>query len=160
MQELTFFRQARHDGGIRMGIELNNEVLLLNHLESGPAELEDDPLASALLWFVDIRCRGKELPTEAEAARRWFLLNRGMLKEGLEEFAGELLAGTDDDHPNSLRRSPSHSSEESNGDLVVQYVCSSIRRVKGRELSDAIQDFAEHFEEYLDQLSALSPALR
>jgi hypothetical protein len=160
MHELTFFRQERHDGGIRMGVELDGETLLLSHNEPGPPENEDDPLGPALLWFVDIRCRGDNLPSDAESARRWFLKNRDALTEGLEEFAQELMAGADDDspiqHPGSLAPTGNGPGEE----LEVNYVCSSIRRVKGPKLSEAIKEIALHFNDYLSCLRPLAPAMR
>ena len=53
MHELTFFRQARYDGGVRMGIELDGEVTLLIDFREGPPEEQDNPLGSALLWYVE-----------------------------------------------------------------------------------------------------------
>ena len=64
MPELTFFRQKRHDEGIRMGIELDGKSTLLVDFQPGLPELEYDPMGSALLWYVDIRCRGKDLPRD------------------------------------------------------------------------------------------------
>lgn len=156
MHELTFFRQARHDGGMRMGIELDGESLLLNHFEPGQ---EDDPLGSALLWFIDIRCRGGSMPRDAETARQWFLKHRDSLVEGLEEFAREVFAGTDDDAPLTMPKPlPPLEGEQAAG-LTTEYVCSSIRRIKGPELSRAIQDVADHFSDYIN-LHPVSPAMR
>ncbi|MFO0891687.1 MAG: hypothetical protein U0790_21400 [Isosphaeraceae bacterium] len=160
MHELTFFRQARHDGGIRMGVELDGETLLLSHSEPGPADREDDPLGPALLWFVDIRCQGEDLPRDAESARGWFLKNRDALIEGLEEFAQEIKAGTDDDSPVLFPKTLAPAGQGQKEDLVVNYVCSSIRRIKGPQLSHSMQEIADRFSEYLAQLRPLTPALR
>jgi hypothetical protein len=154
MTELTFFRQARHDGGIRMGIELDRRITLLEDSQPGPPESEQDPLGSALLWYVDIRCRGSDLPREAEAARNWFLTNLSRLQEGLEEFAEELRAGIDDDAPVSLSKSPEDLDVNGSQDLVIEYVCSSVRRVKSHELADTVLDVSHHLMEYLNRLSA------
>ena len=42
--QITFFHNARHDGGIRMGIELDGETTLIDDFLPGPPEFENDPL--------------------------------------------------------------------------------------------------------------------
>jgi hypothetical protein len=148
MHELTFFRQARYDGGVRMGIELDGEVALLIDFHEGPPEEQDNPLGSALLWYVDIRCRGEALPTEPESVRQWFLTHSSVFRAGLTEFAEQIMAGTDDDFPLRWTSFPGHPA-----DVEIELVCSSIRRIRGREFADVILDLADRFEDYLRTLS-------
>jgi len=157
MPELTFFFHARHDGGIRMGIELDAETTLLDDFLPGPPELENDPLGSALLWYVDIRCRGKDLPSDPEGARSWFLAHRAEFENGLHEFADEVGAGTDDD--STLRRTTPSSGrlEIERNDLQVEYACGVIRRVKGPELADRLHELARQFAEYLQRIPERVP---
>ena len=67
MPNLTFYRQARIDGGIRTGIELDEDAVF-EHFEEGGPEL--DP---TLLWYVDLRCQGPGLPDEPRKAREWLI---------------------------------------------------------------------------------------
>jgi hypothetical protein len=143
-----------------MGIELDSESTLLVDFQPGSPELEQDPLGAALLWYVDIRCRGRDLPSDAEGARRWFLENLEILQQGLEELAEEVSAGTDDDAPILLTKPSRGSEDDEGGDLVVQYACTSVRRVRGRELADVVLDLARHLRDYLNQLSAVVPLVR
>ena len=158
MPELTFFHNARHDGGIRMGIELDGETTLIDDFLPGPPEFENDPLGSALLWYVDIRCRGKNLPSDPQGARRWFLAHRAEFEDGLHEFAEEIGAGTDDD--STLRRTVPFGGrlKVEGDDLQVEYACGVIRRVKGPELADRLHDVARHFGEYLQRIPERVPS--
>ena len=157
MPELTFFYNARHDGGIRTGIELDGKSTLLVGFQAGPPEMEDDPMGSALLWYVDIRCRGRTLPRDPEGAREWFLRNLGHFQQGLEELAEEIKAGTDDDAPLRLMKPPPGSADAQGEDLSIEYACSSIRRVKGRELADVVLDVSKHLRDHLIQVDAVVP---
>ena len=56
MHKLTFYHQKRRDGGLRTGVDFDDERVL-ERFE--PGDLARD---SALEWFVDIRCRGETLP--------------------------------------------------------------------------------------------------
>jgi len=62
MPTITFYRQARRDGGIRTGIEIDQNTVLMR-FDRG--RKESDP---ALLWCVDVRCSGARLPREPETA--------------------------------------------------------------------------------------------
>ncbi len=140
-----------------MGIELDAETTLLDDFLPGPPEFENDPLGSALLWYVDIRCRGKELPSDPEGARRWFLAHRAEFENGLHEFADEVRAGTDDD--STLRKSaPCGGRLEVGDDLQIEYACGVIRRVKGPELADRLHEVGHHFAEYLQRIPERVPS--
>ena len=64
MTKLTFYRQGRKDGGIRTGVEVNDESVL-GRFEEGDKETD-----SALDWYVDIRCSVSKLGNDPEDARR------------------------------------------------------------------------------------------
>ena len=72
MPKLTFYHQARFDGGRRTGISLDDDATSLHFFETGAAEEDYDP---RLLWYVDLRCEGNAIPGEPQAARDWFLDN-------------------------------------------------------------------------------------
>src|SRR4051794_4076762 len=91
MAGLTFFRQARIDGGVRTGVMIG-EFTVLHRFEEGSAD--HDP---ALIWSVDLRCNGSGLPVDAEGARRWLLEHEGIIRRGFVRFADELQAGVDVD---------------------------------------------------------------
>ena len=93
MDELNFYHQKRRDGGLRTGIDTNDERVL-ERFEPGNAAQD-----SALLWFVDVRCSGESLPAEPELIRRWFLDRTGTIQAGLRSLAVELSAGMDRDWP-------------------------------------------------------------
>jgi hypothetical protein len=154
MHELTFYRQTRHDRGVRTGLELD-DVTLLGYFEEGQPDLQDDPLGTALLWYVDIRCRADHLATEPEDARQWLLGNSAVIQEGLERFADVLSAGVDDSLPlrwNDFPTAPAG--------VQIEVVCSAIRRMTARGLGEILREIAVQFPTYLRQLSPLEPLLR
>jgi hypothetical protein len=126
MKTLNFYHQKRRDGGIRTGVELNGERVLE---EFKPGRR---PLDSALDWFVDVRCRGRRLPDEPEAIRKWLLERSDDIQGHLAEMASELRAGMDRDWPlaSIIPGVP-------NG-VEVKIVCSAIRRLTARDIGQLL----------------------
>src|SRR4051794_13461226 len=91
MGKLSFYRQARQDGGIRTAVELNEETVFHSFKKGAK---EEDP---ALLWWVDLRCEGPGLPKDAAGARRWLITHAGLIKDGFGRLAEKLHAGLDVD---------------------------------------------------------------
>ncbi|HUT10884.1 MAG TPA: hypothetical protein VMY42_10330 [Thermoguttaceae bacterium] len=142
MPRITFFRQARVDGGIRTGINVDGDTV--EHFESGPDEL--DPV---LAWFVDLRCDGDDLPLNAEEARQWFLEHRTIITDGFLGLSKKLTLGMDPDiQPVQWEISDSPSG------VRMKTVCCSARTAPARKMGMIAQEMAEHWEEYLGQLYA------
>jgi len=91
MPNLTFYRQARIDGGIRTGIELDEDTVFEHFEEGGP---EPDP---TLLWYVDLRCQGPGLPDDPRKAREWLIDHSDVICDGFSRCASEFEAGRDVD---------------------------------------------------------------
>ena len=154
MAELTFYRQERHDGGVRTGLELDGNTLLGNYQE-GPPELQDDPMGSALEWYVDVRCQGDLLPTEAEAARNWLLDQKATIEAGLIRFAEAISTGIDDSFPLRWQEFP-----VTPEGVQLEVVCSAVRRVTAQRFGEILNEFATRFPEDLRQLSRPEPSFR
>jgi hypothetical protein len=154
MHELTFYRQMRYDGGIRMGVELDDQHPLLYAFTEGPPEEQDNPLASALLWYFDLRCKGEGLPTTPDGARAWLLDHEGPIRDGLREFIAAIALGVDDSTP--IRWDRFDGFPEG---IRVEAVVSSIRRVTNEELLVALREIAENFGPILGQLAPGEPAI-
>jgi hypothetical protein len=146
VHELVYYKQRRRDGGIRIGLE-SEGATLFEDFEEGPEELQGDPLGAALDWYVDIRCRGTDLPTEADAARRWLLAREDRIRAGLLAFAEELAVGTDDEFP--LRNVLFDDGPAAGR---VEAVCSAVRRVTFGQLRAVLRDFAAGFAAELVRL--------
>ncbi len=148
MGKLSFYRQARQDGGVRTAIEVNEDTVL-HHFEEGGDE--SDP---SLLWWVDLRCEGPGLPKGAEEARRWLLTHAGSIKEGFGRLAEKLHAGLDVDlYP--LQWSDFHGLPKR---VKATAVCSAIRRVTARDIATVVRGLAGHWEEIIANLPALPAA--
>ena len=144
MHKLTFYHQKRRDGGLRTGVDCDDERVL-ERFE--PGNLPSD---SALEWFVDIRCRGETLPPEPEQIREWFLSRSGPIQTALRQFADDCVAGIDKDWP--LRREiPS-----SDGVGMAIY-CSATRRLSGREIASVIAELAAKWPVLLRELPSYTP---
>lgn len=122
MDKLTFYHQKRQDGGLRTGVDFNDERVLERY------EPGDLPRDSALTWFVDIRCTGEALPSDPEAIREWFLNQSGPIQTALRQLAKDCSAGIDKDWP-LKRQIPT-----SDGVTMAIY-CSAMRRLSGREIA-------------------------
>jgi hypothetical protein len=146
--KIIFYRQKRRDGGIRTGVEINGETAL--GLEEGFAGDELDPV---LLWFVDLRCEGKKLPTDPEEVREWLLKHSPVIRAGFETLAGQIGAGIDFNTypylwpvPNAPRG------------VHMTIACSAMRRNDARAIREVLSDIATHWQETLARLPAVEPA--
>ena len=148
MKTINFYRQARVDGGRRTGIDIDGETVL-ETFEPG-TEAED----SALLWFVDIRFSGNQLPGAADAAREWLLKRTSIIQAGVREVADELRAGIDFSTPVSRNLAG-----VGNG-VTAKICCSAIRRLQAREIAKALAEIATHWETHLKKLEVLEPLAR
>ena len=145
MKTINFYRQMRVDGGKRTGLEIDGETVL-ERFEKG-RKAED----SALLWFVDIRCAGNQLPSEPEAAREWLLARASVIQAGLRTMAAELSAGIDFSAP-IARVIP----KMGNG-ISAKIFCSAVRRLPALEIAKSLTEISEHWKEFLDHLEILEP---
>jgi hypothetical protein len=141
MDKLNFYHQKRADGGLRSGIDFNEERVW-ERFEAGAL-----PQDSALLWFVDVRCSADKLPSEPEAIRRWFSDRSGVIQFTLNQLANELSAGIDSGWP--LKK------EVPTKDGVQMTVyCSAIRRLTGREISKVLADLSCDWPELIARLDS------
>jgi hypothetical protein len=148
MKTINFYRQARVDGGRRTGVEIDGETVL-ERFERG-----NEPEDATLLWFVDIRCSGGNLPDEAEASREWLLSMAPIISNGVRDVAKELRAGIDFSSPIS-REIPNVGKG-----LTVQIFCSAIRRLQALQIAKVLDEISAHWTEFLHQLEVLEPAAR
>jgi hypothetical protein len=141
MPKIDFYRQKRVDGGVRTGVEVDGEGAF-HQFE--PGRRDSDP---ALLWFVDVRCQGRSLPTGAEAARRWLLDNTGVIQGGLRALAEEFRAGMDPGVYPLQWRIPGTAKGRR-----LTIVVSTHRRLVARRMAAALLDVAENWEERIRRL--------
>ena len=141
MSTITFYRQARRDGGVRTGIEIDNDTVLARFERGGQ---ESDP---ALVWYVDVRLQGKRLPTDPEAARSWLLRHGKSVARILRQMADEVPLGIDPgDWP--LRKT---GRVDASG-VKVTVSCSAMRRVDAQSISNELRDIAQHWDKRVAEL--------
>lgn len=140
MSTLTFYRQARRDGGVRTGIEINSNTVLAR-FEQGSED--GDP---ALVWYVDVRCEGARLPAEPEAARAWFIRNESAITRLLEALADEVPSGID---PGDW---PLRKEHQLSTGVRVTVACSAMRRVEGQQIAQVLRDIAANWRERVSNL--------
>jgi hypothetical protein len=139
MPTITFFRQARRDGGVRTGIDIDGRTVL-SRFQQG--RREDDP---ALLWYVDVRCDGASLPTHVEDARQWLIRHESQIVQVLDALAEKAPDGLD---PSEW---PLQRSKRLNG-ATITVACSAVRRIEAREMAAVLRDVAEHWHDRLASL--------
>ncbi|HEV3022196.1 MAG TPA: hypothetical protein VGX76_07000 [Pirellulales bacterium] len=141
MGQIAFFRQARVDGGVRTGVEINGE-LVLHRFKAGSEE--DDP---SLLWFVDVCCENANVPNDAEGARGWLRSRTGEVSNSLLLLAKDLEAGVDTG-PFPLQRNFGPSADGT----ATTIICSAVRRLDARHIANALEDVAQNWDQLLREL--------
>ena len=130
---------------MRTGISVDG-ITELQRFE--PSVADDDP---ALLWFIDIRCEGAQIPTDPEEARRWLLANSAWLSAGLDDTAEHLAVGVDSDvlpFQRTIRQSPKG--------IKAQVVGSAIRRIDAREISKHIRAIRRNWKRLVGGLEPVN----
>jgi len=149
MPKLTFYKQARVDGGIRTGIDIDGTTVFGRFARGGE---ESDP---ALSWYVDVRAEGRSLPDSPEEARHWFLEQAPVIKSGLIELADKLESGVDiESWPIAwpLVRGPKGAR--------INIVVSAMRRPEALAIAAVLKDLASEWEKTLQKLRAVRPVSR
>lgn len=149
MPQITFYRQARIDGGTRMGVEVDGETVLGRFDELGR---DDDPV---LAWFLVVECRGDDLPTDGEAARNWLLAHGDELRPALANLADAMAAGIDFDlwpMRRTLLEPTAHRP------FSAEVTCAAFRRGDGQRIAAQLADLSDHWDEYLTRLGQLQGA--
>jgi hypothetical protein len=146
MPVITFYRQARQDGGIRTGIEIDRDVIF-GRYEPGPDE--DKPL---LTWYVDVDCQGESLPFRPDVVRQWLLDNSAPIRRGLEAIAEEIASGLDLHLGVQEREIPG-----APGGVKVTVSYTAIRRFEAQRLAQVVRDFAEHWDDRIRNLPETLP---
>ncbi len=91
MPEFLFYHQQRVDHGLRTGLEIDAQTVMEDFI---PGDQDEDP---ALLWYFDVRGRGADLPSDAEAVRDWLLERESDFGAVLRSASEQLRAGVDHD---------------------------------------------------------------
>lgn len=140
MPNIVFYRQARVDGGVRTGIEVDGAGI--ESYEDGSAE--HDP---ALIWYVDLRIQGDDLPEDPEDARQWLLDRKALVARVYRRLAQRLEVGMDPDiWPLQVK------ADDAPPGVQILAVCSCMSRISVRQMSKTVLEVAEHWKQYLQQL--------
>jgi hypothetical protein len=145
MPTIIYYRQARRDGCIRTGIELDDLVLL------GRFEGETDDPDPVLSWYVNVESVGEDLPGEPEAIRRWLLDHGQPIRHGLEAVAEGIDAGLD--LQDGLRREIPVAVG-----VVTTLYCRGNRRAESQHMAEILRDIALHWMSRIRDLPAILPA--
>lgn len=143
MSTITFYRQARQDGAVRTGIEIDRNTVLARFDAS---DSEADP---ALVWYVDVECTGKSLPDDSDGARNWLLSHEQAIAKGLNDLANEAAVGTDAD------AWPLQRTLRAGRGIQVRIKCSAVRRLEGREIAAVLKDIAAQWKSRVGQMRAI-----
>jgi hypothetical protein len=147
MSDLLFYQQARRDGGVRTGIEVDGD-LILHRFDEGKSP--NDP---GLLWFIDVSLNGPQVPADAEAARDWLLAQKQPVVQALSEFAATFDTGVDID---ALPIQTEFSTVIAGAKL--QLSCSAARRGEARDLGSRIRYLARRWTSIIKSLGATQRA--
>jgi len=149
MPSITYYRQARRDHGIRSGIDIDEDTVLSKFERPGSSK-DQDP---ALLWYVDVRCQGKKLPRDPEAARRWFVGHGTAIADVLRLAAQEVPAGSDPgDWPVQFTKAIPQEG------VKISVVYSAVRRAEALHMAEILLEIADRWQSRIEELAALPAA--
>lgn len=138
---LTYYCQYRADHGMHMGIEVDG-IPLWESFQPGKGE--PNPI---LLWYVDLRGKGKKIPASPPAIRLWLFDQGPAIKAAFQELAHQLEVGMDQDvypvqWPVPLQVPG----------VQLTIVCFASHRVLGREMAQIVAKLGHNWEKNLEQL--------
>ena len=141
MRKISFYRQERWDGGVRTGIEVDGYVVLQSFVEG---EEGADP---ALLWYIDVRCKGANLPAEPAKVRLWLLDQGSIIRPGLKQLAVHIRAGVDAEGWPLLW--PMSNSPRG---VRITVAVSAVERLTAWAIAEKVTEIADHWEAHLKKL--------
>lgn len=147
MPKINYYRQQRRDGGVHSGLLLNGGNVW-DTFE--PGDNEDDPV---LLWFIDLRADGPQLPKEAGQIGPWLLRHARNFNRGLRELARDLRAGLDF-NTLPLRYEVPGAPQG----VRLQIVCSAMRRGDSLQMARLLRQFAKRWQADLTALLGPTPS--
>ncbi len=152
MTEITFYRQQRRDGSIRSGLELNGEPQF-GLIQSWPSETSDDDLSMVLDWYIDLTIQSPNPidHSDPEQTKNELLKLQASIQHGLNQLENSMGAGVDFESPVIWSKFP----ELSEG-FHVEMVCRASSRITSRQLMREINEFANHWLEYLGNSKQLT----
>jgi hypothetical protein len=142
MTQLTFYQQQRVDGGLRTGIDLDGQTLAESYLSG---EEETDP---ALKWYIDLRYRGANLPTDVDAVRNWFRSREAECVLTLQQVSEELTAGLDRDVLPYRKEFISSSTP----DVKLEVATSAQNRIAALQVAEHFRNLAVNWRSNLESL--------
>jgi hypothetical protein len=144
MSKLVFYRQKRYDGGMRTGVELDDDRVA-DWFDPGPDETD-----RALLWYIDLRCEGSGVPDAPEFALDWLLEHGPIIRDGFSRFGDHLRNGFDPDiytvRWTDFTNVPP--------DVTMLIACSAIRRVDALEMGSHLLEIATNWDKIIETLKA------
>jgi hypothetical protein len=144
MAKLVFYRQKRYDGGIRTGVELDDDRVA-DWFDPGPDEND-----RVLLWYVDLRCEGSGVPDEPELVLDWLLEHGPIIRDGFLRCADHLRNGFDPDiytvRWTDFRDLPP--------EVAMLIASSAIRRVDALEIGSHVLEIATSWDGIIAKLKA------
>ncbi|MFM7128036.1 MAG: hypothetical protein ACKO0V_01600 [bacterium] len=149
MAEITFYRQKRRDGSIRMGLHApgTNDF---EYFDQGPDELADDPFANVLDWFIDLQVHTPTKLETGDDARKELLNLAEPINQGLETLLDQAGVGVDSSLPivwDKFSTMPIG---------TTCRVCFSVsRKYRGSEYINLLKDFIENWPKYCAELRVL-----
>lgn len=141
---ITFYQQKRFDGGVRTGVDIDG-VSAFHRFEAG-----GDDVDNALLWYLDVRCKGDELPLDSHGAIDWLRSNTATIQRLLESAVRDLEVGMD----RELR--PFRRTEEVGPPLAtIGVYISCVQRMEAGEIAGEVQRIRDQWESILNSLEPM-----
>jgi hypothetical protein len=144
MASITFFQQARADGGVRTGIDVDGSTVL-ESFEEGAEEY--DP---TLLWYVDLRCKSDSLPKTGAGAQKWLREHSDVIRRGFRSAAEKVQVGFD----HSIRPFE-YSIPKPPPDAEMRVVVSAVRRMEARSMAGELRRIARQWESLIRDVAPL-----
>lgn len=141
MPEITFYRQVREDDAVHTGVTVDGTTIFERFDSSG------DDHDVALTWYVDVRCESAKASRIPERVRQFLQKHAPAIKEGLTTLADKLEVGMDFDGYPLRWRIPSPPKG-----VRITIVCSICRRSVGLGLGKILNDMAEHWDAWIQDL--------